>query len=157
MDEDVVMEDDDEEMRDTFVFLPDLNTPSRSTSILKRKSCSESEDLSDSDSQEEVSEVLRRIKRIKFPVYIKIQTLNGRVIEIDLDSSDTVGRIQEILVEKEGIPLHQQRLIFAGKALHEHENDRVSTIGIINGSVVFLIVALPNRAGYSGVFQEHRR
>lgn len=45
---------------------------------------------------------------------IKVKTLTGREIEIDIEPTDTVERIKERVEEKEGIPPIQQRLIFAG-------------------------------------------
>lgn len=120
-------------------------------SNLKRKSESE-EMLSDS---EEVFEVLRRIKKIKFPVYIKIQTLNGRTFDVDLDSHDTVERLKELVFEKEGIPVHQQKLVFKGKQLLKDQCS-VDSYGVVDGCVIFLIVALPHINGYTGISHEHR-
>jgi hypothetical protein len=49
---------------------------------------------SDDDSNDDVGEVVRKIKRIKFPVYITVKTLNGRSIYMDLDSNDTILRYE---------------------------------------------------------------
>lgn len=46
---------------------------------------------------------------------VKVKTLTGREIEIDIEPTDTVERIKERVEEKEGIPPIQQRLIFAGE------------------------------------------
>ena len=46
---------------------------------------------------------------------IKVKTLTGKEIEIDIEPSDKVDRIKERVEEKEGIPPPQQRLIFSGK------------------------------------------
>lgn len=46
---------------------------------------------------------------------IKVKTLTGKEIEIDIEPSDKVERIKERVEEKEGIPPPQQRLIFSGK------------------------------------------
>lgn len=48
---------------------------------------------------------------------IKIQTLTGKEIEIDIEPTDKVDRIKERVEEKEGIPPQQQRLIFSGKQM----------------------------------------
>ena len=45
---------------------------------------------------------------------IKVKTLTGKEIEIDIESDDTISRIKERVEEKEGIPPPQQRLIFGG-------------------------------------------
>ena len=46
---------------------------------------------------------------------IKVKTLTGKEIEIDIEPTDKVERIKERVEEKEGIPPPQQRLIFSGK------------------------------------------
>ena len=40
---------------------------------------------------------------------IKVKTLTGKEIEIDIESDDTIARIKERVEEKEGIPPVQQR------------------------------------------------
>jgi hypothetical protein len=40
---------------------------------------------------------------------IKVKTLTGKEIEIDIEPSDTIERIKERVEEKEGIPPIQQR------------------------------------------------
>ena len=51
----------------------------------------------------------------KFIMLIKVKTLTGKEIEIDIEPTDRVERIKERVEEKEGIPPPQQRLIFSGK------------------------------------------
>ncbi|CAH1183726.1 unnamed protein product [Phaedon cochleariae] len=48
---------------------------------------------------------------------IKVKTLTGKEIEIDIEPTDKVERIKERVEEKEGIPPQQQRLIFSGKQI----------------------------------------
>ncbi|CAF4456160.1 unnamed protein product [Rotaria socialis] len=48
---------------------------------------------------------------------IKVKTLTGREIEVDIDGTDKIERIKERVAEKEGIPPPQQRLIFGGKQM----------------------------------------
>ncbi|XP_014218750.1 NEDD8 isoform X2 [Copidosoma floridanum] len=49
---------------------------------------------------------------------IKVKTLTGKEIEIDIEPTDKVERIKERVEEKEGIPPQQQRLIFSGKQIN---------------------------------------
>jgi hypothetical protein len=51
---------------------------------------------------------------------IKVKTLTGKEIEIDIEPNDKVERIKERVEEKEGIPPPQQRLIFSGKQVEHH-------------------------------------
>ncbi|KAK1552406.1 hypothetical protein Q3G72_016275 [Acer saccharum] len=46
---------------------------------------------------------------------IKVKTLTGKEIEINIELTDSIERIKEEVEEKEGIPLVQQRLIYDGK------------------------------------------
>jgi len=52
---------------------------------------------------------------------IKVKTLTGKEIEIDIEPTDKVDRIKERVEEKEGIPPPQQRLIFSGKQMNDEK------------------------------------
>ncbi len=51
---------------------------------------------------------------------VKVKTLTGKEISVELKESDLVYHIKELLEEKEGIPPSQQRLIFQGKQMYVH-------------------------------------
>ncbi|CAJ0579586.1 unnamed protein product, partial [Mesorhabditis spiculigera] len=71
---------------------------------------------------------------------IKVKTLTGKEIELDIEPNDKVERIKEKVEEKEGIPPPQQRLIFAGKQMND---DKLATdYKIVGGSVLHLVLAL---------------
>ncbi|KAI2570672.1 NEDD8-MDP1 readthrough, partial [Homo sapiens] len=55
---------------------------------------------------------------------IKVKTLTGKEIEIDIEPTDKVERIKERVEEKEGIPPQQQRLIYSGKQIDGTVRDR---------------------------------
>ncbi|CAG8636409.1 24922_t:CDS:2 [Cetraspora pellucida] len=71
---------------------------------------------------------------------IKVKTLTGKEIEIDIEHDDTVARVKERVEEKEGIPPAQQRLIHGGKQLTDEKTVREA--GIKPGEVLHLVLAL---------------
>jgi len=75
---------------------------------------------------------------------IKVKTLTGKEIEIDIEPTDKVERIKERVEEKEGIPPPQQRLIFSGKQMNDEKI--ASDYKVQGGSVLHLVLAL--RGGF---------
>ncbi|KAI8351067.1 ubiquitin-related domain-containing protein [Mortierella sp. GBAus27b] len=71
---------------------------------------------------------------------IKVKTLTGKEIEIDIERTDKITRIKERVEEKEGIPPAQQRLIFGGKQMADER--LASDYNIEGGSVLHLVLAL---------------
>ncbi|KAK9893747.1 hypothetical protein P389DRAFT_108029 [Cystobasidium minutum MCA 4210] len=71
---------------------------------------------------------------------IKVKTLTGKEIELDIEPQDTIQRIKEHVEEKEGIPPAQQRLIFAGKQMSD---DKTATdYALEGGATLHLVLAL---------------
>uniref|UniRef100_A0A452YSC3 Ubiquitin-like domain-containing protein n=1 Tax=Aegilops tauschii subsp. strangulata TaxID=200361 RepID=A0A452YSC3_AEGTS len=83
---------------------------------------------------------LHLVLRLRGGTTIKVKTLTGKEIEIDIDPTDTVDRIKERVEEKEGIPPVQQRLIFAGKQLADDKTAK--DYNIKGGDVLHLVLAL---------------
>ena len=71
---------------------------------------------------------------------IKVKTLTGKEIELDIEPNDKVERIKEKVEEKEGIPPPQQRLIFGGKQMNDEKS--AADYKIVGGSVLHLVLAL---------------
>lgn len=71
---------------------------------------------------------------------IKVKTLTGKEIEIDIEPNDKITRIKERVEEKEGIPPQQQRLIFGGKQMSDEKT--ADEYNIVGGSVLHLVLAL---------------
>ncbi|RKP18181.1 ubiquitin [Rozella allomycis CSF55] len=71
---------------------------------------------------------------------IKVKTLTGKEIEIDIEQTDKITRIKERIEEKEGIPPQQQRLIFGGKQMNDDKT--AQEYNVEGGSVLHLVLAL---------------
>ncbi len=71
---------------------------------------------------------------------IKVKNLAGREIEIDIEPTDTIEKIKELVEQKEGIPPPQQRLIFGGKALSDDKT--AAEYNILAGMTLHLVLAL---------------
>eukprot|EP00054_Salpingoeca_dolichothecata_P036851 m.8916 g.8916 ORF g.8916 m.8916 type:complete len:76 (+) comp7091_c0_seq1:51-278(+) len=71
---------------------------------------------------------------------IKVKTLTGKEIEIDVEETDKIRRVKERVEEKQGIPPEQQRLIHGGKQMNDDKT--VLEYKISAGSVLHLVLAL---------------
>jgi len=71
---------------------------------------------------------------------IKVKTLTGKEIELDIDPGDKIARIKEKVEEQSGVPPQQQRLIFSGRQMPDDKTAREQLIGA--GSVLHLVLAL---------------
>ncbi|CAG98594.1 NEDD8 family protein RUB1 [Kluyveromyces lactis] len=71
---------------------------------------------------------------------LKVKTLTGKEISVDVQSSETVYHIKELLEEKEGIPPSQQKLIFQGKQIDD--NATIGSADLQDGSLLHLVLTL---------------
>ncbi|KAK4240030.1 ubiquitin [Achaetomium macrosporum] len=71
---------------------------------------------------------------------IKVRTLTGKEIELNVDPSDPVSKIKELVEEKEGIPPAQQRLIYGGKQMVDDKT--ADDYQLEGGATLHLVLAL---------------
>ena len=71
-----------------------------------------------------------------------IRTLTGKIITLDVDSSDTIQKVTEKIHDKEGIPPDQQRLIFAGRCVTEHLTNTLAEFNIHKAATLDLVFRL---------------
>ncbi|KAF2426212.1 ubiquitin [Tothia fuscella] len=71
---------------------------------------------------------------------IKVRTLTGKEIELDIEPDYQVSKIKERVEEKEGIPPVQQRLIFGGKQMSDDKT--AEFYNLEGGATLHLVLAL---------------
>lgn len=77
---------------------------------------------------------------------IKVKTLTGKQIDIDIDPMDTIERIKELIEEEIGIPPDQQRLVFVYTGKQLADDLTAKHYNLQRGSVIHLVLAL--RGGF---------
>ena len=71
---------------------------------------------------------------------IFIKTLQGKSITFDVNESMSIVELKNIIAQKEGIPVDQQRLVFHGKQLED--NNTLKDYEIQNEDNIHLVLRL---------------
>ena len=71
---------------------------------------------------------------------IFIKTLTGKSLTLEVTDTDTIGSIKQKILEKDGIPVDQQRLVFNGKQLEDAQT--VADYNIQSDANIHLVLRL---------------
>lgn len=86
------------------------------------------------------SEYTMNLVILEQSIQIFIKALTGNAIGLEVKLSETVKDVKLKIRKKEGIPLHQQKLIFSGVEMKD--NYRLSKYGIRKGTTIHLVLKL---------------
>ena len=72
---------------------------------------------------------------------IFIKTLTGRTVTLIVQEEDTIAQVKQKLLDKDGVPIPEQRLIFGGHELQDEKT--LKEYGIVRENTLHLVLRLP--------------
>mmetsp|Transcript_15793 Transcript_15793/g.26050 ORF Transcript_15793/g.26050 Transcript_15793/m.26050 type:complete len:274 (-) Transcript_15793:84-905(-) len=79
---------------------------------------------------------------------IFVKTLSSKIITLDVDASDSIKRVKLLIFDKEGIPIHEQRIIFGGKNLQDSQT--LAECKVEKESMLHVLLRLRGGGGWLG-------
>jgi ubiquitin len=73
-----------------------------------------------------------------FAEKLLVKTLTGKTIVLEVKLADTVKSVKDQIVDREGIPAEQQRLIYAGKQMDDGQT--LTSYGVTDNATVHLVL-----------------
>lgn len=83
---------------------------------------------------------LNNILQIRGGLKLYVKTLSGKTISIETDPEESIENLKKKILEKEGVPIDQQRIIFSGKQLDNLKT--LSDYDIEEDSTLYLVLRL---------------
>ena len=90
---------------------------------------------------------IRCVLRLRGGMLIFVQISNGEVITLEVDGSDTIGKMKSKIEYRTGVSSKTQRLFFDGKLLKDRQT--LADIGVTREGILNMECAVTNSAGDS--------